>query len=428
MRDATENGSRPLSPSTEGLDLVPRFGRQGYAPGEVEGRRRWVAERTGTPLGHVGRCSIPTESLRGNVENPIGSAQVPLGVAGPLRVNGEFARGVFYVPLATTEGALVRSYERGMLVISRSGGATARVVVDENCITPVFSFGSLVDACTFVRSLPDRFETLRRVAESTTHHGRLMRIEPRVLGRDAFLKFCYHTVDAHGMNMIMSATDAACRWLAERCPATRHFVITGACSEKRAGGAALAGGKGKTVVAEALVPAGLLQTYLRVTPDLMLAMWHRTLLGQVAAGVTGYNGHLANGLAALFIACGQDVANVANAAAGITSFERTAEGDLYLSVTLPSLTIGTVGGGTQLGTGLECLRMMGCAGSGGAPRFAEIAAATALAGELSFGAAIASGEIATAHETYGRNRPSQPESEPGPAPPRAPIAKGTVRA
>ena len=249
-----------------------------------------------------------------------------------------------------------------------------------------------------------------------------------MLGRDVHVKFCYHTADAHGMNMIMKATDAACRWLVERYPVSRHYVITGSCSEKRAGGGALAGGKGKTVVAEAVIPAGFLRTYLRVTSERMLHMWHRTLLGQVAASTAGYNGHLANGLAALFIACGQDVANVANAAAGITSFDRTDEGDLYLSVTLPSLTVGTVGGGTHLGTSLECLRMLGCAGDGGALQFAEIAAATALAGELSMGAAIAAGEITAAHESYGRNRPDEPEREPGLAPPGPAVAKGTVRA
>jgi hydroxymethylglutaryl-CoA reductase (NADPH) len=426
MKDGTENGSRRPSHATEGLDLVPRLGRQGYAPGEVAGRRRWVAERTGAGLEHVGTCSIPTESLRGNVENPIGSAQIPLGIAGPLQVNGEFADGVYYVPLATTEGALVRSFERGMLVVSRSGGATARVVVDENCIAPVLCFGSLPDACEFVRSLPGRFEEIRRVAESTTRHGRLLRLEPRVLGRDVYLKFCYHTADAHGMNMIMKATEAVCRWLVEQRATSRYYVITGSCSEKRSGGAALAGGKGKTVVAEAVVPAALLRTYLRVAPERMLDMWHRTLLGQVAANVAGYNGHLANGLAALFIACGQDVANVANAAAGITGFDLTGEGDLYLSVTLPSLTVGTVGGGTHLGTSLECLRMLGCAGAGGAARFAEIAAAAALAGELSMGAAIAVGDIAAAHEDYGRNRPDEPVA--ATVSPRAAGTKGRVLA
>jgi hydroxymethylglutaryl-CoA reductase (NADPH) len=343
--------------------------------------------------------------MRGKIENAVGAAQIPLGIAGPILVHGEFAVGKFWVPLAATEGALVRSYERGMVTITRSGGATARVVVDENCIAPTFCFKGVADACAFYRSVNDWTEGVRRAAESTTQHGKLLALEPRVLGKDVTVTFHYHTADAHGMNMIMKATDAACRWLMERAGATRYYIITGACSEKRAGGTALAGGKGKTVVAEAIVTADLLRTYLRVTPAQMLAMWQTTLRAQLSASVTGYNGHLANGLTAVFIACGQDVANVANASAGITSFELTDAGDLYLSVTLPSLTVGTVGGGTQIGTARECLEMLRCAGTGGAARFAEIVAATALAGELSMGAAIATGEIVDAHERYGRNRP-----------------------
>ena len=134
-------------------------------------------------------------------------------------------------------------------------------------------------------------------------------------------------------------------------------------------------------------------------------MWHRTMIAQLSANVVGYNGQFANGLAAMFIACGQDVANVVNSSVGITDFEVTDRGDLYASVTLPSLTVATVGGGTALGTARECLEMLGCAGAGQAPKLAEIVAATLLAGELSMGAAIASGEYVAAHETYGRNRP-----------------------
>jgi hydroxymethylglutaryl-CoA reductase (NADPH) len=165
------------------------------------------------------------------------------------------------------------------------------------------------------------------------------------------------------------------------------------------------GGKGKTVTAGALVPARIVRAYLHTTPEQLIDMWHNTMLGHVQANAMGYNAHYANGLAAIFIACGQDVANVANAAIGITNFEMTSDGDLYASVTLPSLTVATVGGGTGLGTSRECLAMLGCADSGHAAKFAEIVAATLLAGEISMGAAIASGEFVEAHETYGRNRP-----------------------
>jgi hydroxymethylglutaryl-CoA reductase (NADPH) len=390
-------------------ELVPRFDEQ-YADEAVAARRDWVAARTGARLTHVGAGSLSGEALRGNVENPVGTVQVPLGVAGPLKVEGEHARGIFYVPLATTEGALVRSYERGMVTLSRAGGATVRMLADENRVSPVFLFDGVAEAAVFSRSLPALFDALKAEAESTTRHGRLLRVEPRALGREVAVHFVYWTADAHGMNMIVKATDRACRWLVAQGHAGRYYVFSGAESEKRASGSLFAGGKGKKVVAGARIPPRLARAYLHTTPEGMADLWHRTVLGHLQAGALGYNGHFANGLTALFIACGQDVANVANSAVGITSFEVLPDGDLYASVTLPSLTVATVGGGTGLGTARECLEMLGCAGEGGAPKLAEIAAATVLAGELSMGAAIASGELVDAHETYGRNRP---EGDPG---------------
>ncbi|HKI03146.1 MAG TPA: hydroxymethylglutaryl-CoA reductase [Thermoanaerobaculia bacterium] len=389
-------------------DLVPRLDEQGYTAEALEARRRWVEERTGARLDHVGAGVIPGESMRGNVENPVGAVQVPLGVAGPLHVEGEHARGLFYVPLATTEGALVRSYERGMVAITRAGGATVRLHADENRVSPVFMFDGVAEAADFARALPGLFEALKAEAESTTRHGRLLRLEPLPAGREVAVHFVYWTADAHGMNMIVKATDRACRWLVEQGHARRYYVFSGAESEKRASGSLLAGGKGKKVVAGVRLAPRLVRAYLHTTPAGFADLWQRTVLGHLQSGSLGYNGHFANGLTALFIACGQDVANVVNSAVGVTSFEVLPDGDLYASVTLPALTVATVGGGTGLATARECLEMLGCAGAGGAPKLAEITAATLLAGELSMGAAIASGEFVNAHETYGRNRPQDP--------------------
>ena len=406
----------PFPAAPRDADLVPRFEEQGYTREDVEARRRWVEERTGARLQHVGSCSLAGEAMRGNVENPVGAAQVPLGVAGPLRIEGEHARGSFYVPLATTEGALVRSYERGMVTLARAGGVTARVLVDENRVSPVFRFEDVAEAAAFVRDLAGCFEAVKAEAEATTRHGRLLRLEPLPLGREVVVHFCYWTADAHGMNMIVKATDRACRWLVGQGRARGYYVFSGAESEKRASGSLFAGGKGKKVLAGARIPARLVRAYLHTTPAQMADLWQRTVLGHLQAASLGYNGHFANGLTALFIACGQDVANVANSAVGVTVFERTEEGDLHASVTLPSLTVATVGGGTGLGTARECLEMLGCVGEGSAPKLAEIAAATLLAGELSMGAAIASGEFVAAHETYGRNRPDPHPPAPSPAP------------
>jgi hydroxymethylglutaryl-CoA reductase (NADPH) len=393
--------------ATKALQLVPRMKDQGYSAESVERRRQWVEQKTECQLTHMGAHSIPSEQMRGNIENPIGVAQMPLGIAGPLRINGAHASGVFYVPLATTEGALVRSYERGMAALTRAGGVTTRVHADENCVAPVFCFDHVGDAYDFAQNLQADFETIRAAAESTTRHGRLRRLECQPVGREVIVKFSYFTADALGMNMIVKATEQASKWIMGHSRARRFYVFSGFSSEKRASGSLLAGGKGKKVIAGASLPKQIVKSYLHTTPAQLFDMWHHTILGHVQANAIGYNGHYANGLAAIFIACGQDVANIANAAVGITNFEVTADGDLYASVTLPSLTVATVGGGTGLGTSRECLEILGCTGNGSAAKFAEIVAATILAGELSMGSAIASNEFVQAHESYGRNRPNE---------------------
>jgi hydroxymethylglutaryl-CoA reductase (NADPH) len=400
------------------VNLVPRLTHQGYARSQVDQRRSWVEDETGAALGHVGAFTVPSEAMRGNVENPVGAAQVPLGVAGPLRVRGEHAQGTFYVPLATTEGALVRSYERGMVTLTRAGGAVARISRDTNRVCPVFLFPDVESAHRLAGFLAERFEEIQAEAEATTRHGRLVALECTPVGREVIVAFTFSTGDAHGMNMIVKAADRACRWIVEHSGALRYLVFSGAESEKRASGALFAGGKGKRVVAGAKIPRRTVRAVLQTTPERLADLWRHTVLGHLQAGALGYNGHVANGLTALFIATGQDVANVANSAVGITCFEVTDDGDLYASVTLPALTVATVGGGTGQGTARECLEMLGCQGSGCARKLAEIAAATVLAGEISMGAAIAEGQFVEAHETYGRNRPA---SSPAQAPTQTPI-------
>ncbi len=391
----------------EAIELVPRFRAQGYDPDQVRQRREWLEQKVDVQLPLVGACAIPTGQMRGNIESPIGAVQMPLGIAGPLQINGLHARGTFYVPLATTEGALVRSYERGMVMLTRAGGVAARVEVDQNVVSPVFKFDSVEEAHAFSASLPGHFEALRAEAEATTRHGKLKRIEPRPSGRAVIVNFYYYTADAQGMNMIVKATERAAQWIVARGLAPRFKIFSGLCSEKRGSGFLLSGVKGKTVIAGARVPADVLESYMRITPSQVVEVWHDSVIGHLQANAIGFNAHYANGLTALFIACGQDVANVVNAAVGITDYELTPEGDLYASVTLPSLTVATVGGGTGLGTSRECLTILGCAGAGHAPKLAEIVAATLLAGELSMAAAIGSGEFVSAHEAYGRNRPSE---------------------
>ncbi|HKW98855.1 MAG TPA: hydroxymethylglutaryl-CoA reductase [Bryobacteraceae bacterium] len=385
-------------------DLVPRFRDEGYSLDQVARRRAWLESQTGAALNHTGRLSFDSEDLRGNIENPIGVAQVPVGVAGPILVRGKYAQGAFYVPMATSEGALVRSYERGMAALTRSGGVEVSVLRDENHISPSFFFADVSSAAAFTEWIPQQMPDLQAAAATTTRHGRLVACECFQTGRQVILDLRFSTGDAQGMNMIAKAADAICRWIESRFPSSSHLLFSGMCSEKRASGFVIARGKGKRVTAGARIPRSILKLYLHVTPEQLAHVWHSTVIGHIYAGSIGYNAHYANGLAAIFIATGQDVANVANSACGITSFELDSEG-IFASVTLPALSVATIGGGTSLPTQREALAIMGCYGAGKARKFAEIVAAALLGGELSMGAAIAAGEFVAAHERYGRNRP-----------------------
>ena len=390
---------------TTKIDLIPRFGSPGNLKEDVGERRAWIEEKTHTPLRHVGSFSIPSEQTTGNIENMIGVCQMPVGIAGPLLIRGEHAQGEFYIPLATTEGALVRSFERGMIVITKAGGAQVRVLNDHVHISPFFRLSSLDASVRFGQWVKENFDSVKKEAESTTRHGKLLGIRPYIFGRSVILNFDYFAGDAMGLNMITVATDRACRYIVSRQPVEKWFIESNLSSEKKVSAFNLIQGKGKEVVAEAVLPQKLVKRNLHTTPAEMVDAFHALRAGAVKAGISAPNAHFANGLTALFMACGQDVASVANCAAGFTQLELASSGDLYISVCLPSLILGTIGGGTALGTHRECLEMLGCYGAGKAKKLAEIAAATVLAGEISIFAAIVAGEFASAHDQYGRNRP-----------------------
>lgn len=389
-----------LTPS----DLLPRLKNEGYDAQRVARRRAWVEERCGVSLEHIGHFSVDPEFMRGNIENPIGVAQVPLGVAGPVLVRGQCARGLFYVPMATTEGALIRSYERGMVALTHSGGVQTAVLADENQTAPAFLFPDVESAAAFAGWAPTKFGEMQAQAAATTRHGRLESIACYQAGRQVMVNLGFSTGDAQGMNMIVKATEAICRWVEASYAGARYLLFSGMCSEKRASGFLLSRGKGKRVTAGCLLPHRVLRLYLHVSADELFRVWQTTVMGHLQAGAIGCNAHAANGLAAIFIATGQDVANVVNAACTLTCFEPHPEG-LYASITLPALTVATVGGGTGLPSQSEVLGILGCRGAGMAPKLAEIIAAAILGGEISMGAAIASGEFVNAHERYGRKRP-----------------------
>ena len=379
--------------------------RRDHSAELVAARQRFVAERSGATLRHVNQFSFAPESTIGNIESLTGVAQVPIGIAGPLIVHGEHAEGEFLIPLATTEGSLVASYNRGIDVLNRSGGVTCTVSADRMQRAPVFIFDSARQARDFAAWVQSRIDDLRRVADATTHVGRLQRIESYLAHRFAFLRFDYSTGDAAGQNMVGKATMAACEWLAENRPEVRHFFLDSHFgSDKKVSYINSLRTRGKRVTAEVTIPRAVLLERLHVTPE-EVGYWAN--IGSVGSHIAGAmnNGlHAANAIAAIFIATGQDVANVVEASAATTYVEVTPSRDLYAAITIPSLIVATHGGGTHLATQRECLEIMSCYGTDRAQKLAEIIAGVVLAGELSLGSAIVTREWVTAHERFGRNR------------------------
>jgi hydroxymethylglutaryl-CoA reductase (NADPH) len=346
------------------------------------------------------------EHYRPNIENFIGTAKIPVGVAGPLRVNGLFAQGDYYVPLATTEAALVASYSRGAQLISEAGGCTAMLLNEGVSRAPGFVFSDLREAGLFVAWAVSQQEEFKRVSEATTRHGKLINTWVTVEGNHVYLRFEFSTGDAAGQNMVTIATEAICSYIRDHSPVRPAYSTVEAnfSGDKKASAQSFVSVRGRKVTAEVFLAPSLIKTRLRTTPEQMVKHWLLGAMGGVLSGTIGVQGHYANGLAALFIACGQDVACVAEAAVGVTRFELTASGELYASVTLPNLIVGTVGGGTGLPSQQACLRIMGLAGPGKAKALAEVCAGLCLAGELSIMGALCAGDFARAHRCLARGR------------------------
>jgi hydroxymethylglutaryl-CoA reductase (NADPH) len=384
---------------------VPRDKQNDYTPEQAQTRRDFVREQTGTSLGHVASYSLDARTLPGNIENFVGVAQVPIGLAGPLRVNGEHAQGDYYVPMATTEGTLVASYNRGMRLLSEAGGVRATVVDDRMQRAPVFVLDDALAARELAEWLDAREDEVRDAAEATTSIGRLVEIERYAVGPMLYTRFDYTTGDAAGQNMVGKATFAACEWIQQNHPDHPRYVLSGAIdTDKKHSQINMLRTRGKRVVAEATIPADLLSQHMGVTPQQLFRARQYSQTGGFMAGSASNGAHAANGLAALFIATGQDVANVAESHASMVYSQVTDDGDYYWSITLPALIVATVGGGTGLATQRECLTMLGCYGPGRVHAFAEICAAVVLAGEVSLSSAVLAGDWVTSHERLGRNR------------------------
>jgi len=385
---------------------IPRDPENDYTPEAARARQEFARERTGANLEHVSSYSFDPSVLQGNVEHFVGVAQVPIGLAGPLLVNGEHAQGEFYVPLATAEGTLVASYNRGMRLLHEAGGVTTTILDDRMQRAPAFLFPSAREARDFARWLDESFEEIKAAAESTTQSGRLLDIDKYSASRILYTRFNYSTGDAAGQNLTGKATQAACQWISANHPGgiERFFLESNFATDKKTSQVNMLHTRGKRVVAEATIPDALLQSVMRSSSEQMYRARQVSNLGGFMSGVNNNGAHSANGITAMFIATGQDAANVAESSAAFVYAEHRPNGDYYYSVTIPSLIVATYGGGTHLATQRECLELLGCYGKGGVMKLTEIVAATVLCGELSLGSAIVAEEWVDAHDLYGRNR------------------------
>ncbi|MBV8459362.1 MAG: hydroxymethylglutaryl-CoA reductase [Candidatus Eremiobacteraeota bacterium] len=351
-----------------------------------------------------GTSSSSMDLYRRNIENFIGTVKLPLGLAGPLRVNGRFAQGDYYVPLATSEAALVASYSRGAQLITQAGGCAAAVLDESLTRAPGFAFASLAEALAFEQWVKDELPAFQRIAGTTTKYGKLIGLLTTIEGNHVYVRFEFTTGEASGQNMSTIATDAVCRHIAEHSPIRPRywFIEANLSSDKKASMQTLMTVRGKRVSADVVIPADLVEARLHTTVERMVQYWVMSATGAVLSGTVGVHGHYANCIAALYIACGQDAACVAESALGMSRLELTDAGDLYASVMLPNIMVATVGGGTSLPSARACLQILGLSGPDSARALAEVCASLCLAGELSISGAICAGHFSAAHQRFAR--------------------------
>ncbi len=396
-----------IQANSDEMVRIPRDSKDDFSEEAIKKRHEFLKEKTGVAVQHIDKYSFDPHITAGNCEHFVGVAQVPIGLAGPLTVNGEHAQGDFIIPLATAEGTLVASYNRGIKVLNLCGGVKCTVVDDAMQRAPVFVFEDARGARAFVKWVLDNFAKIAEEAEATTKSGKLSYIDPYLASHFAYLRFNFTTGDAAGQNMVGRATFAACSWILDAYKEHKieHFFLeSNLATDKKASQVNVMHTRGKRVTAECVLKRDVLLQHMRVEPKELAYHAGIANVGAILSGANNNGLHSANGITAMFIATGQDVANVAESSAGIIYIHLREDGDLYISITIPSLIVATYGGGTGLATQRECLEILGCYGTGKVMKFAEIIAGVVLAGEISLASAISSSDWVSSHEQYGRNR------------------------
>ncbi len=378
----------------------------------AEVRRRAVEALRGARLEHTGEYSLDAaRAASRHCENFVGISQVPVGIAGPLTIRGRYveASEPVYVPLATTEGALIASVNRGCRAIAEAGGAVVRVEDVGMTRAPVFRTSGVEQTEEFLAWLAANEDRVRQVTEGTSRYLRLLDIKTQAIGTSIYLRFRFASGDAMGMNMATIACDRVVRELIEPETGVPCVALSGNyCVDKKPSAINFLEGRGKRIRAEVQLDAEVLGGALKTdAAQLIEVQYRKNLVGSIAAGAMGSNAHFANVLAAFFIATGQDVAQVVEGSMGMTCVEPTGADGVLASIFLPDVPLGVVGGGTALSTQREALALLGAQADperpgAGSLRLAEILGATVLAGEISLLAAFTSGDLAGAHERLGR--------------------------
>ncbi|KAL8253322.1 hypothetical protein R6Q59_037015 [Mikania micrantha] len=375
-------------------------------------RRQALERTTGRSL-----LGLPLEGFDYNAilgqccEMPVGYVQLPVGIAGPLLLNG----CEYMVPMATTEGCLVASTNRGCKAILASGGATAILLKDGMTRAPVVRFSTAERASQLKFYLEDaiNFDTLSVVFNKSSRFARLQNIQCSIAGKNLYIRFTCSTGDAMGMNMVSKGVQNVLDYLQNDFPDMEVIGISGNfCSDKKPAAVNWIEGRGKSVVCEAVITEDVVKKVLKTTvPALVELNMLKNLTGSAIAGALGgFNAHSANIVSAVFIATGQDPAQNIESSHCITMMEAVNNGkDLHVSVTMPSIEVGTVGGGTQLASQSACLNLLGAKGSNrespgsNARLLARVVAGSVLAGELSLMSAISAGQLVKSHMKYNRS-------------------------
>lgn len=373
---------------------------RGWTPEDTKRRVDFVQRRSG--IDFTDTLVEAPDKLAGIIEQHIGYQTIPMAVAAPLVLDGEYAAGKFIVPVCTLEGTLVYSLTRGMMATAESG-IRIRHLWQRISRAPMFILDDVDTITPFFNFVDKHFEGIRAAAESTTRYGKLLEIRKIPIHKAVVLELWFSTGNAAGQNMVTIAAQAACQYIQKHFPIKNYYLESGLNCDKKASRRTLSVGRGHAVAAQAHISSKTLKLLLGVETEHFIEFSRAAIAAGQFAGVLGSQLHIANALAAVYLATGQDMGCVAENSVGNIDFTDNKDGSVEVMLTLPSITVGTVGGGTRLPSQRRNLELLGCAeGEHSAKKLAEIIGGVAMCLEISLLSAIVSNTFAQAHAKFGR--------------------------